>query len=102
MADLVLGQRLGQLSHKGRKLGVIGERQDGALQGCDEGREREVGALLVAFAHSEVVLEQGVHDAADAEGRLDYVGDDFLKDKQVSMLGLDQCPNINSGFQQDI
>ena len=81
MADLVLGQGLGQLPDEGRKLGVVGQRQDGALEGRDEGREREVGALLVAVAHPEVVLEQGVHDAADAEGRLDHVRDDFLQSK---------------------
>lgn len=35
-------------------------------------------SLLVAFSDVERVLEDGVHDPADAEGRLDDVGDDLL------------------------
>ena len=79
MADLVLGQSLRQLLDERSEVGVVGEWQYGALERSDEGRESEVGTLLVAVSHAEVVLEERVHDTADAEGGFDDVGNDFLK-----------------------
>lgn len=99
------GWALTQLPDKGHKFLVLAQRQDGALvrsYGCWEAEElREGGtwshdrartqdlnasalteftdrSLLVAFSDVECVLEDGVHDPADAEGRLDDVGNNLL------------------------
>ena len=40
-------------------------------------------ALLVAFTLPEVVLKQGVHDAADAERRLDDAGHHLLDCRNI-------------------
>jgi len=85
VADFVLGQSLRQLLDERGEVGVVGQRQYGALERGDEGRESEVGALLVALSHAEVVLEERVHDAADAEGRLDDVGNDFLNKMNIAI-----------------
>ena len=67
MADFVLGQSLRQLLDERSEIGVVGERQDGALERSNERWERKVGALLVTLSHAEVVLEERVHDASDTE-----------------------------------
>jgi len=79
MADLVFGQRFRESLDQRSKVRIVGERQHGTLERSDERREREVGPLLVALSHAEVVLEECIHDAADTERRLDHVRDDFLK-----------------------
>lgn len=35
-------------------------------------------SLLVTVSNMECVLEDGVHDPADAKGRLDDIGNDFF------------------------
>lgn len=96
---------LTQLPDEGHEFLVLAQRQDGALvwsYGCWEAEElREGGtrslnraraqdvkasawmesthrSLLVAFSDVECVLEDGVHDPADAEGGLDDVGNNLL------------------------
>lgn len=99
------GVALTQLPDEGHKFLVLAQRQDGALvrsYGCWEAEELREGrtrsldrartqdlntsalteftdrSLLVAFSDVECVLEDGVHDPADAEGRLDDVGNNLL------------------------
>ena len=79
MTDPIFGQSLRKLTNEGNKVRVVRQGQDGTLERRDEGRQGEVSSLFVALTHPEVVLEQGVHDAADAERRLDHVWNDFLQ-----------------------
>lgn len=100
----MLLRTLTQLPDEGHKFLVLAQRQDGALvrgYGCWEAEELQEGgnrhskdltqpisaaaltdftdrSLLVAFSDVESVLKDGVHDPADAEGRLDDVGNNLL------------------------
>lgn len=93
---------LTQLPDEGHEFLVLAQWQDGALvrsygggeaeelQGGNESSKISAGhqnfcfqiftdrSLLVALPDVECVLEDGVHDPADAEGRLDDVGNDLL------------------------
>lgn len=107
-SQTALGARLWtltQLPDEGHELLVLAQRQDGALvrrYGRGEAEElpeeealvAEISraarqrfgvlriftdrSLLVALPDVECVLEDGVHDPADAEGRLNDVGNDLL------------------------
>merc|ERR1719322_1346198 len=61
-----------ELLDDGVEVRVVGEGEHGALDGRHERREGEVGPLLVPLPDDEVVLEEAVHDAADAERGLDH------------------------------
>ena len=57
--------------NKRSELGLIRERENRAFVGRDDGWKGEIRSLLVAVALAKVVLEDGIHDAADAKGRFD-------------------------------
>lgn len=54
--------------------------------------------MLVAFSDVERVLEDGVHDPADAEGRLDDVGNDLLHCRGEGGEELNRFPSFPEMF----
>lgn len=54
------------------ELFVATEGQDGAGDGCNDGREGEPVSHLVSLPDHEGVLKDSIHDASDTERRLNH------------------------------
>ena len=78
VGHVVVDEVLAEPGDERGEVWIVGERQDGALEGGDDGRQGEVGPGLVPLPHLEVVLEDGVHHPAHAEGRLHHAGYELL------------------------